>query len=166
MEWDTSKNNWKLSTIVERTVDSMGETVRNIPVMNMDLKLKPRELRRDDYLKDKLTTPELARYIKIEEDRGTEGLDSYKVELYRRSATPFTVLLLRLIGAIIAGRKTRGGSGLHLAIGIVIAAIFMLSDRFSTVFAVKGDVPPMLGVWLPNIVFTVISYIFYLRSPK
>ncbi len=166
MEWDTSKNNWKLSTIVERKVDSMGETVRNIPVMNMDLKLKPRELRRDDYLKDKLTTPELARYIKIEEERGTEGLDSYKVELYRRSATPFTVLLLSLIGAIIAGRKTRGGSGLHLAIGIVIAAVFMLSDRFSTVFAVKGDVPPMLAAWLPNIVFTVVSYIFYLRSPK
>jgi lipopolysaccharide export system permease protein len=166
MEWDTAKNNWKLSTITERTVDSMRETVHEIAVMNMDLPLKPKDLRNDDYLKDKLTTPDLVEFIKTEEARGREGLEAYQVEQYRRSATPFTVLLLSLIGAVIAGRKTRGGSGLHLAIGIIIAAVFMLSDRFSTVFAVKGDVEPMLAAWLPNIVFTIIAYLFYLRAAK
>jgi len=108
----------------------------------------------------------LSRFIRTEELRGREGLEAYKVEQYRRSATPFTVLLLCLIGAVIAGRKTRGGSGLHLAIGIIIAAVFMLSDRFSTVFAVKGDVSPMLAAWLPNIAFTIVAYLFYLRAPK
>jgi lipopolysaccharide export system permease protein len=166
MEWDTSKNNWRLLQVLEREVDSMGERVTEIPMMNMDLKLKPRDLRKDEYLKDKLTTPELAKYIKTEEARGREGLESYKVEQYRRSATPYTVLLLSLIGAIIAGRKTRGGSGLHLAIGIVIAAVFMLSDRFSTVFAVKGDVHPMLAAWLPNMAFSLVALYIYWKAPK
>ena len=166
MEWDTVNNNWKLITIIERHVDSMKETLKELPFMNIDLKLKPKDLRKDEYLKDKLTTPELTRFIRTEELRGREGLEAYKVEQYRRTATPFTVLLLSLIGAVIAGRKTRGGSGLHLAIGIIIAAIFMLSDRFSTVFAVKGDVAPMLAAWLPNIVFTIVAYLFYLRAPK
>ncbi|MCH5688467.1 LptF/LptG family permease [Niabella sp. W65] len=70
-----------------------------------------------------------------------------KVELYKRSATPFTVLLLTLIGAVIACRKTRGGSGLHLALGILIAAVFIIADQFSTVFAVKGT---SLLSWLPG----------------
>ena len=166
MEWDTAHRNWRLSSIVERTVDSMRETVTQRATMNIELKLKPKDLRNDDYLKDKLTTPELTTFIKTEEERGREGLEAYKVEAYRRSATPFTVLLLSLIGAVIAGRKTRGGSGLHLAIGIIIAAVFMLSDRFSTVFAVKGSVSPLLAAWLPNIVFTVIAYFFYLRANK
>jgi lipopolysaccharide export system permease protein len=166
MEWDTAKNNWKLLFLVERKVDSMKEFVREIPSMNIELKLKPRDLRNDEYLKDKLTTPELTAYINTEELRGREGLEAYKVERYRRSATPFTVILLSLIGAVIAGRKTRGGSGLHLAIGIILAAVFMLSDRFSTVFAIKGDVPPMLAAWLPNIVFTIVAYLFYLKSAK
>lgn len=166
MEWDTAKRNWKLTTIVERYIDSMRETVREIPFMNMPLPLKPDDLRKDEYIKDRLTTPELVKYIKVEEQRGTEGLNALKVERYRRTATPFTVLLLSLIGAVIAGRKTRGGSGLHLAIGIIIAAVFMLSDRFSTVFAVKGDVSPLLAAWLPNIVFTIVAYLFYLRAEK
>lgn len=166
MEWDTSKKNWKLINVMERTVDSMKETVREIPVMNLDLKLKPSELTRDEYMKDKLTTPELIRYIKAEEQRGREGLEAFKVEQYRRSATPFTVLLLTLIGAIIAGRKTRGGSGLHLAIGIAIAAMFIIFDRFSTVFSVKGDIPPMIAAWLPNMAFMIVAFLFYRRAPK
>ena len=166
MEWDTAKKNWKLMYVVERKVDSMKEITREIPSMNIDLKLKPEELRKDEYLKDKLTTPELAEFIRTEELRGREGLNTFKVERYRRSATPFTVLLLTMIGAVLAGRKTRGGSGLHLALGIVIAAVFMFSDRFSTVFSIKGDVPPMLAAWLPNIVFTVLAFFLYLRAPK
>ena len=166
MEWDTAKNNWKLLNVVERHVDSMRERVNQKAEMNIELKIKPRDLRRDDYLKDQLTSPELARYIKLEEERGREGLKSMKVELYRRSSTPFTVLLLTLIGAVIAGRKTRGGSGLHLALGIVIAAVFILSDRFSTVFSVKGDMHPLLAAWLPNTVFTIIAIYLYRRAPK
>lgn len=166
MEWDTAKRNWKLSFVTERYVDSLKETTKEVQSMNLDLKLKPGELRRDEYLKDKLTTPELVQFIRTEEQRAREGLNTFKVEQYRRSATPFTVLLLTLIGAIIAGRKTRGGSGLHLAVGIVIAAIFMLSDRFSTVFSVKGDMSPMLAAWLPNIAFIFVAIYFYRRAPK
>ncbi len=166
MEWDTSKNNWKLIGVVERQVDSMQETVVKKESMNIELRIKPRDLRRDDYLKDQLSSPDLARYIRLEEERGREGLNSMKVELYRRSATPFTVLLLTLIGAVIAGRKTRGGSGLHLAMGIMIAAVFILSDRFSTVFSVKGDMHPLIAAWLPNTVFSFIALYLYKKAPK
>jgi len=151
---------------LERKVDSAKEIVKQIPEMNMNLNVKPDDLRKDEFIKDKLTTPELVRYIKMEELRGTEGLNTLKVEYHRRSATPATVLLLTLIGAIVAGRKTRGGSGLHLAIGIMIAAVFILSDRFSTVFSIKGDLPPLLAAWIPNIVFSFVAYYLYRQAPK
>ena len=165
-EWDTSKRNWKLSNVTERRIDSTKETLREIPSMNIDLKLKPRDLTNDEYLKDKLTTPELNDFIKTEKLRGREGLEAFEVESYRRSATPFTVLLLTLIGAIIAGRKSRGGSGLHLALGIVIAALFILSDRFSTVFSIQGNLPAILAAWLPNLVFSTVALYLYVRAPK
>jgi len=166
IQWDTTKKNWKLTTVVERTLDSMHESVRQIPDMNIDLKLLPKELQKDNYLKDNLTTPELAAYIHTEEMRAAEGLNPMKVEIYRRTATPFTVLLLTMIGAVIAGRKSRGGSGLHLAIGIVIAAIFIVSDRFSTTFSVKGNLPPILAAWIPNIVFSFVALYLYKKAPK
>jgi len=130
------------------------------------MSLKPEELRKDEYLKDKLNTPELAAFIRREEVRGREGLSTLKVEKYRRTATPATVLLLTLIGVIIASRKNRGGSGMHLALGIIIASLFIISDRFSTVFATKSNFHPLLAAWLPNIVFSAVAYWMYRRTPK
>jgi lipopolysaccharide export system permease protein len=130
------------------------------------LNLRYDELGNDEYLKDKLTTPELISYIEKEEHRGTEGLNSYKVERYRRTATPVAVLLLTMIGVVIASRKTRGGSGMHLGLGIAIAATFILSDRFSSTFAVKGNFSPLIAAWVPNLVFTGVAYWLYRRTPK
>lgn len=166
MRWDTSTRKWQLQNATERIVDSMGERVTFHPTLTISISLKPDELRKDNYMKDKLTTPELVSFIKREEVRGTEGLEAMKVERYRRTATPAAVILLTFIGAVIASRKSRGGSGMHLALGIIIAALFILSDRFSTVFAVKGNFPPMLAAWLPNIVFAGVAYWLYRRTPK
>lgn len=166
LQWDTAKRNWQLTNVVERKIDSLNETLTQFPTMNLNLNFKPKDLRKDEYLKDKLTTPELSEFIKLEELRGSEGLNTLKVEKYRRTATPATVVLLTLIGAVLAGRKTRGGSGLHLATGIMIASVFIVSDRFSTVFSVKGDLPPVLAAWIPNLVFSVVAYYLYRKAPK
>jgi lipopolysaccharide export system permease protein len=166
IRWDTATGKWKLFNVTERVVDSMRETVNQIADTTLAISLKPDELRKDDYLKDKLSTPELIQFIEREELRGREGLSALQVERYRRTATPAAVLLLTLIGAVIASRRTRGGSGMHLALGIIIAALFIISDRFSTVFATKSNFPPFLAAWLPNIAFAVVAYLLYRRTPK
>jgi lipopolysaccharide export system permease protein len=166
IRWDTATNKWKLLGVTERKVDSMKETIRQFTDTIINLNLKPDELRKDEFLKERLNTPELVDFIEREEMRGTEGLNTLKVERYRRTATSFSVLLLTFIGVIIASRKSRGGSGTHLALGIVIAAIFVVSDRFSTAFSMKGNLTPFLAAWLPNIVFTGIAYLMYRRAPK
>lgn len=166
IRWDTATKKWKLSNVTERTVDNMKETVRQFSDTLISMTLKPDELRKDDYLKDKLSSPALAAFIQREEMRGREGLSPLKVEQYRRTATPATVLLLTIIGVVIASRKTRGGSGEHLALGIVIAVVFIISDRFSTVFATKGNFPPLIAAWLPNIAFSIVAFWMYRRTPK
>ncbi|MEI9942704.1 MAG: LptF/LptG family permease [Chitinophagaceae bacterium] len=163
---DTATKKWILTSAVERKIDSLHETVTSYAADTLHISLKPDELRHDDYLKDKLSTPQLVTYLEREESRGTEGLNAYKVERYRRTATPFAVLLLTIIGAVMASRKTRGGSGMHLAIGIVTAALFILSDRFSTVFSTNGNFPPLLAAWIPNIVFSFVALYMYIRAPK
>lgn len=166
IQWDTAHKKWRLRNAIERTVDSMGESTRKVDTLLLSIGLRPEELRRDEYLKDKLTTPELVTFIDREEARGTEGLSALKVERYRRTATPFAVLLLTLIGVVLASRKTRGGSGRHLAIGIITAALFIMSDRFSTVFATKSNFPPLLAAWTPNIIFSLVAFLMYKRAPK
>ena len=166
IRWDTAVRKWKIYNVTERRVSGMKEEIKQYTDSSINISLKPEELRKDEYMKDKLTTPELVSFIQREEMRGREGLNPLKVEQYRRTATPATVLLLTLIGVVIASRKTRGGSGMHLALGIVIAAIFIISDRFSTVFATKSNFPPLIAAWLPNVIFSFVAYWMYRRTPK
>lgn len=164
--WDTAKKDWKLTNVTERTIDSTKEKVEKKQEMHMKLNIDPADLKEDSYIKDKLTTPDLRHFINMEELRGSEGLNTLKVELYRRTATPFTVFLLAMIGVVVSSRKVRGGAGLHLAIGIVIAVLFILFDRFSTVFSIKGDFPPVLAAWVPNVIFGGVAYWLYKIAPK
>jgi lipopolysaccharide export system permease protein len=166
LKWDTAKKSWKLENAVERKVNGIREELKQIPEMHINLNVKPSQIRPDKYFKDKMTTPELKAFIKLEEDRGTEGLNDYKVERYRRDATPFSVVLLTLMGAVVASRKTRGGSGMHLALGIILAAVFVIMDKFSLTFATKGNFPPILAAWMPNIIFIFIGLWLYRKAPK
>jgi lipopolysaccharide export system permease protein len=166
IRWDTAAKKWKLERVIERTIDGIKENVKSTPNMLMDLHLKPADIRFDKYLKDKMTTPELKKYIKLEQQRGTEGLNDYKVELYRRDATPVSVVLLTIMGAVVASRKTRGGSGLHMAVGIVLAATYVVMDKFSLTFSTKGNLHPLLAAWMPNIIFSLVAIYLYRSAPK
>jgi lipopolysaccharide export system permease protein len=166
IRWDTATKKWKLERVIERTINGIKENVKSVPNMFLDLHMKPSDIRFDKYLKDKMTTPELKKYIKLEQQRGTEGLNDYKVELYRRDATPVSVVLLTIMGAVVASRKTRGGSGLHMAIGIVLAAVYVVMDKFSLTFSTKGNLHPLLAAWMPNIIFSIVAAYLYRTAPK
>jgi lipopolysaccharide export system permease protein len=166
MHWDTATKSWQLTNATEHTIDGLKETARLIPSMHINLNVKPEELRRDDYLKNKFTTPDLKRFIRMEEIRGSEGLSTYKEERFHRDASPFSVMILTMMGAVISTRKVRGGSGLLLAIGLVTAALFVIMDKFSMTFATKGNFSPMLAAWMPNIIFSFVAAWLYWKAPK
>jgi len=164
--WDTANKKWNLALVTERNLDSISERVKRSPTLLQNYNFKPRELRRDEYLKDQMPTPELDAYIKMEKMRGSEMLSTLLVERYNRDAIPVSVLILTIIGAVLASRKIRGGSGFHLATGVVISVFYILFSRFSIVFATKGNLTPFLAAWTPNFFFGLLAFYFYKRSPK
>ncbi len=166
--WDTTKrkNKWVLDNVYERTLNGAKEEVKMTGKKEMSFNFKPFDLSHDEFAKDKLATPELSQFIKLEQLRGAEDVNALQVERYRRSATALTVLILTIIGATVASRKVRGGSGAHIAIGFLIGIVFILMDRFSTIFSSKGNLPPIIAAWIPNAVFIVVAYYLYRRAPK
>ncbi len=166
IRWDTATNKWLLQNVYERTINGLFEKVQSGRSKTMNFNFKPFDLNRDDYAKDKLNTPALNDFIHLEEMRGSENVNALKIEKYRRLATPLAVVILTLIGAIIASKKVRGGSGAHLAIGFVLAAIFILMDRFSTVFSTKGNLPPEIAAWIPDLIFSIVAFTLYKKAAK
>jgi len=166
LQWDTAKNKWRLENAIRRDIKGLKEVVVQKDTLFMPYSFRSQDIKKDIYSKDKLTTPELDKFIALQEVRGTEGINDLLVERYRRTATPFSVILLTFMGVSIASRKVRGGMGFHLALGFILALIFIFTDRFSTMFSTKGDFPPLIATWLPNIIFTFVAIYLYRKAPK
>jgi lipopolysaccharide export system permease protein len=164
--WDSTSRKWRLDYVTMRTMDGLHERWSNKQDTMLKLALVPKDLVDEKNLQEAMTTPDLRRYIKREAIRGSEGLNTYWVEYYRRTAAAFAVVVLTLIGGIIAAKKVRGGSGLHLALGIVISASYIIFLQFATVFSVKADLNPLIAVWIPNIIFGALAFYLYRRAPK
>jgi lipopolysaccharide export system permease protein len=47
-----------------------------------------------------------------------------------------------------------------------LAFSFIFLQQISTVFSVSGGLPPVLGTWLPNILFAIITVIMLIITPK
>ena len=161
--WDSSKK-WKLFNVNERYFHDINETVINTPQKLIGYNFRPIDLRRDDYLKDQMTTPELNDFIQREKSRGSESLNTLLVERYNRDAIPASVIILTIIGTVLASRKVRGGSGAHIALGVLLSMVYILFSRFSVVFATKGDFSPFLASWTPNILFGILAAVLYRRA--
>ena len=166
LSWDSAAKKWKLTGISERYINGLHEELKQSPSRQMEYNFKPRDLQRDEYMKDKLTTKELNDYIRLEKLRGSEIVNTLMLEKNSRDAGPPSVLILTMIGAIIASRKIRGGSGFHLAIGVIISVLYILVGRFASVFAMKGNFDPVMAAWMPNIFFALLAYYLYRRAPK
>lgn len=113
-----------------------------------------------------MTSDDLRKYIKREEERGLDSTNKYYIELHRRWADPFTIIILALIGVSVASRKVRGGTGIQLAIGIVIASAFVLLSKFTVTFAHNTTISPALGVWIPNILFGFVALFLIYKAQK
>lgn len=164
--WDSTTKKWRLDYVTLRTMNGLKETWVSKQDTLLKLALLPKDLVDEKNLQEAMTTPALRQFIQRESIRGSEGLNTYWVEYYRRTAAAFAVVILTLIGGIIAAKKVRGGSGLHLAVGIVISASYIIFLQFATVFSVKADLNPLLAVWIPNIMFGGLALYLYRRAPK
>lgn len=166
LEWDMGQRKWRLINVIERKINGLKEELTQSDTLYIPFNFKPQDIKKDEYTKDKLTTPELNRYIELQQIRGTEGINDLLVERYRRTATPVSIILLTFMAVSIASRKVRGGMGFHLALGFILALIFIFTERFSTMFSTKGNFTPVIAVWLPNIIFAMVAFYLYRKAPK
>ncbi len=164
--WDTAVKKWKFTNVVERTINDINETVVNSAEKKIAYNFKPIDLRRDNYLKDQMLTPDLDAFIKREKVRESDAVNTLLVERYNRDAIPASVIILTIIGTVLASRKVRGGSGAHIALGVVLSMLYILLSRFSVVFATKSSFPALLAAWIPNVIFGLLALFLYKRAAK
>ena len=166
-DYDTASHNWRCTGYVKRTVNKEGREELTFSSQEVvDLHLEPQDLDLLSQRIETMNTPALIRHIDRETVRGTGTVGEAKIELWQRLLNPLAIIVMTFIGVAISSRKTRGGIGLHLAIGITLAFGFIVFMKITTVFAINGTLTPFLAVLLPQLVFgAAAAYLIHI-APK
>ena len=163
IEWNYQKKNWNLFNVTTRTFDGRSETFHKDDKLNKTIAITPTDFeKKQAETKDIMSTTVLSDFIIKQEQRGAENLEQYYVERLRRTAAAYSLIIMTLIAFAVGSRKTRGGIGVHIAIGLMLSAAYILLMQMSTTFSNQAGLNPYLGVWMPNILFTGIA-IYLLR---
>jgi lipopolysaccharide export system permease protein len=164
--WDDSKQRWHMDSHVLRTFDGQEETIIKGGSIDTVLNLYPKDFGSTYHLEQTFTLPELNDFIAQKQARGAENIEIFLIEKYERFSYPFAILILTVIGVILSSRKARGGVGFQIALGFVLAFIFIIFVVTSRSLAQVGDVPPMVAAWIPSTVFTGIGLLLYKYVPR
>ncbi len=109
---------------------------------------------------------ELLDFIEDEKRRGSPYVNLYMIDLYKRWSVPVSTFILTIIAVAVSSFKKRGGMGINLAIGIVIAFSYVFLDKVFGTIAEKSDFSPFIAVWLSNIVFGIVAIILLQRAKR
>ncbi len=151
---------------VRRFADDGTETFEQKNGLDTLINLNTADLGRVDILIKTLKIGELNRFIRQQKEKGSDMMALFEVERQSRFSYPAAIFILTLIGVSLSSRKVRGGTGLHIGMGITLCFAYILFSRFAEEFAKGGILPAALSVWLPNILFAGIAVWLYIKAPK
>lgn len=166
IEWIDSLQHWEAHRYIIRYLDSMKERIVRGDTIVLDLPLKPEAFEKNLSNIHTLNNKELSKMIDELLLRGDSIVASYQIEKYQRTSMPFATFIMVLIAMTIATRKVRGGTGLHLGLGLLFAFSYILFQQFSHQFAIQSDLNPAVAVWIPNMFFAAVGSVLLIFAQK
>ncbi len=162
----TSVYKWTVHDYMIRELNGLKEKLYRGTKMDTTIIMEPSDFLIMKNQQETLTSPKLREYISKQKQRGFANIKVFEIEYERRIAMSFASFILTAIGVALSSRKTKGGMGLHLGLGLALSFSYIMFQTVSSTFAISGNVPPIIAVWIPNMVFAVIAIILYRYAPK
>ena len=166
VSYDTTKHKWSALNYYIREITKNGEVITKGKQIDTTLTIEPKDFSRDPGEVGTMTYRALNDYIDLLRLQGSDELKLFLIEKHRRIANPFAVFILSLIGVSLSSRKIRGGIGMNIGIGLTLSFSYILFLQFASQFSLKGNLGPMLAMWIPNIIYSIIGLVLYKLAPK
>ncbi|MGP1515058.1 MAG: LptF/LptG family permease [Bacteroidales bacterium] len=166
ISFDSIHKTWHAYNYNVRTLDKEKEQL----VFSHDTMLTLNKLEPKDFNKilkiDQLNFNGLNQTIKRERMKGTSMVRDLYTEKYQRLFNPFAYIILTIIGVTLSCKKTRGGTGFNLAMGIALAFSLILLMKIFNSAAINGSLAPILAPLIPLSLYTIIALYLLKIAPK
>ncbi|MBE9487743.1 MAG: LptF/LptG family permease [Bacteroidetes bacterium] len=164
--FDPESNHWKSDKYLTRTFSDGVEIMKKHEQLDTLINLTADEIGKVQNHIQTLNYNELNAFIAQQKAKGSDQIALIEVERQNRIAFPISTFILTIIGVSLSSRKVRGGTGLHMSIGIALCFAYILFMQFANEFAKGGGTSPILIIWFPNIIFLGIAFYLYKKAPK
>lgn len=162
----TQVHKWTLKNYMIRELDGLHETITKGERLDSIIPMEPQDFLISKGQQQTMTSAELDEYIAKQKRRGFANIKEFQIEYHQRIAMSFAAFILTIIGASLSTRKVKGGMGLHLGVGLALSFSYILFQTVSATFAVNGSTPPIIAVWIPNLLYSFIAVYLYRKAPR
>jgi lipopolysaccharide export system permease protein len=160
ISWKEDSSRWIINNYWRRRFIDGKEVITRGYQIDTTLNMTPADYKTEQNEMEALSTRQLRNEIASMRLRGVNSVQ-FSIERHKRISGPFSAFILTIIGASLASRKIKGGLGFHLGLGLLLSFSYILFMQVSVVFAVNGNTPPVLAVWIPNILYAFIAFFLY-----
>lgn len=164
INWSKKDSVFTLKQYTKRKIFNDLDSIQSGKKFDTIFDFSPRDLLYVDYLSREMPSKELYEFIQKSKRRGVKNLNSYYVELYKRTTLPLSSYILTLIAVCLAFRKKRGGMGINMAVGIALMFIYVFFMKVAEVLGAVAGSNSLVYVWMPNVIFGALSFYLYIKS--
>lgn len=166
INWKEKDSTFTLLNWKKRKVFLDRDSIFSGNKLDTTFAFSPRDLNYKSAMAQEMSSNELSAFITISRKRGVKNLNSYLVELYKRTSLPIASYILTLIAVALAHKKRRGGIGMNLALGITVMFIYVFFLKVAEVLGAVAGANSLLNVWMPNIIFGCYAIYLYIHARK
>lgn len=165
--YNPQSGRWTADRYLLRSFDNDDDSLfKSKASLDTLINLSADELGRVDELVQTMNSGKLSQFIDAQIEKGSDMVALFQIEANGRYAYPFSTFILTLIGVSLSSRKVRGGTGLHIGVGIALCFSYIVLMRFVGEFAKGGFLPAIVAIWLPNFLYLCIGIYLYRKAPK
>lgn len=157
---------WILRNYTIRDFGGMREVITHGAMTDSIIKMEPSDFLITNGQQETMTSPALREYIEKQKQRGFADIKAFEVEYYKRGASSFAAFILTAIGLSLSAKRRKNGMGIALGTGLSLTFAYILFQTISASFAINSNMPPVIAVWIPNIVYVFIAIYLYRKAPK
>ena len=165
IRWVPTDTIYRLTGFTSRTVKGNVEVIEKQTRLDTIFDFKIDDLTPVSYVAETKNIFELNKFIEDQRKKGASNINTYVMAKYKRWALPVSAFILTLIAVSVSSIKRRGGMGVNLAFGIVIAFIYIFFDRVFAILAEQAGFSPLMAIIIPNAIFAAIG-LYLLKNAK
>lgn len=165
IRWVEKDSLYRLTSYRKRTIVGDSAILESKRRLDTLFAFKIDDLTPVSYVAETKNLFQLNKFIEEQKRKGASNINTYILVKYKRWALPLTAFILTIIAVAVSSVKRRGGMGVNLAFGILVAFIFVFFDKVFGTLAEQSGFSPLLAVIIPNVLFGILAF-YLLQNAK